>query len=72
MTNQEAITALEVLVEQSQRAITTATWALAFLNFGGEATWDAVKDVSRAAEELGRSTKIVATLDRKFDQIVPF
>jgi hypothetical protein len=71
LTNQEAIVLLTELVERAEVAIKTAVWAEAFLSFGGEATWDAIKSVSDAADAIRSPASAVATFRDRYEEIAP-
>lgn len=72
MTNQEALDLLDDFATQAERAVRAAVWAQAFLVEGGEPTWDAVKDVSRAAAAISRNAVLVSELaDEHFEDIIP-
>ena len=71
MTNKEAVEVLESFAESAGRAVRAATWAQAYLFEGGEATWDAVKSVSLAAELLSEQADRVVELRDRFEEILP-
>lgn len=71
MTNEDALTHLEELVREASLIVQQAVWAQAFLSYGGEATWDAVKDVSRAAGDLALTAQNVAKFEARFEEIIP-
>jgi len=69
--NEKAIELLEHFAEMCAGGVISATWAHAFLQEGGESTWDAIKTVSYGAEELSRVAAEVAQLRDRFDSIIP-
>lgn len=71
MTNEEALDVLAEVVLLSQQAVTAGTWAEAFLTFGGEATWDAVKSISRICSSLSEWAEAASLLEEEFDNIIP-
>lgn len=72
MTNEEALELLQEFSETASNAARIATWAEAFLAYGGEATWDAVKSVSSVARHLGKLSADVERLVEQYDDITPF
>jgi len=71
MTNEEAIAAVDEMVEAAVAAVRAGVWASAFITFGGEATWDAVKGVSWAAEQLAEKAAPVVQLREVYEEILP-
>jgi hypothetical protein len=70
-TNAEAVELLDDFVAQASAAVQVGVWASAFLQHGGEATWDAIKDVSNAADTLTVLAGQVRKLRDHFDAIAP-
>lgn len=71
MTNQEALTLLDEFTETASRAVQAAVWARAFLQEGGEPTWDAVKCVSDTAAYLSSQAVRVAQLRDHYEEVIP-
>jgi hypothetical protein len=71
MTNQEALDLLSEFTETTSSAVQIAVWAGAFLQEGGEPTWDAVKSVSDIASTLMAQSAKIANLREIYDEITP-
>lgn len=72
MTNEEAVTLLDEFTVTASSAVQAAVWASAFMQHGGEATWDAVKSVSSVAETLRDQAARVSSLPDHFGTAAPF
>lgn len=71
MTNEEVLELLDEYVDAAALAVRLGTWARAFLQEGGEPTWDATKDVARSAERLHLLSQKVAELETRYEEIMP-
>lgn len=71
MDNSEALLLLDELIIKMQEATRVAVWTQAMLTFGGEATWDMVKAMSRHASDLTGMCAVVATFEDNFERIAP-
>jgi hypothetical protein len=71
VTNDQALELLDEYVEAAACAVLMGTWARAFLQEGGEPTWDATKDVSRSAAQLMLLAAQVAEFEDHYEEITP-
>ena len=72
MDNEQAIRLVEDFTDAATDAVRCGVWTAAFLQEGGEPTWDAVKSVSGVAERLAELATKVAGLREEYDNIAPF
>jgi hypothetical protein len=72
MTNEEARELLSDFAETASNAARIAVWAEAFLQEGGEPTWDAVKSVSDVADTLHSQATQVRKFRDQYEAIAPF
>jgi len=71
MNNEDALIALENFIDTASNAVQIGVWAQAFLQEGGEPTWDAVKSVSDIAERMKEDAALVAQFRNIYEDILP-
>ena len=71
MTNSEALDLLSDFTDTASSAVQAAVWASAFVQEGGEPTWDAVKSISDIATTLMAQSARVANLRYVYEEITP-
>ena len=72
MNNAQARELLEVFAESLANGVRITTWAEAFVQEGGEPTWDAVKSVSDYAVTVQHLAAQVEKLRDQFEDITPW